>query len=308
MGTRYVWEKYELINSENTSLVSSIQLPSSTHSVTYGCSYRVSNGKFEIYQVKDANGTVKNGTGSLAAYTSASLNPYILYNGFIYENHSNSVAYWYFNERASVNYVYLLTNYSDLTTKIQFQKKELITNVKGDFISYVSSNSANAYPKNGQTNGYYYVYIGADDIEPISISSSALEVSPGDSITVTVTPSTSKVFGGTVFYCYAYAVDPVGTIGYSNEETTVATTKKYTIPTNAQKTFGIRVSVKDDLGYLGSRSHYVLLSISSGHLYVGVSGVARKARKLYIGVNGTARKVKRGYIGINGVARQFYSG
>lgn len=42
-------------------------------------------------------------------------------------------------------------------------------------------------------------------------------------------------------------------------------------------------------------------------LYVGVNGVARKAKKLYVGVNDVARKIKRAYIGVDGVAKLFFT-
>ena len=41
-------------------------------------------------------------------------------------------------------------------------------------------------------------------------------------------------------------------------------------------------------------------------LYVGIDGVARKAKKLYVGVGDVARKVKRAYVGVNGIATRFY--
>ena len=43
-------------------------------------------------------------------------------------------------------------------------------------------------------------------------------------------------------------------------------------------------------------------------LYIGVSNVARKAKKAYVGVNNVARKVKKIYIGVNGVARLAWQG
>ena len=42
-------------------------------------------------------------------------------------------------------------------------------------------------------------------------------------------------------------------------------------------------------------------------LYVGVNGVARKAKKLYVGVDDVARKIKRAYVGVGGVARLFFT-
>ena len=42
-------------------------------------------------------------------------------------------------------------------------------------------------------------------------------------------------------------------------------------------------------------------------LYVGIDGVARKAKKLYVGVGDVARKVKRAYVGLGGVARLFFT-
>ena len=43
-------------------------------------------------------------------------------------------------------------------------------------------------------------------------------------------------------------------------------------------------------------------------MYMGVNGVARKAKKVYVGVNGVARKVKKIYVGVNGVARLAWIG
>jgi hypothetical protein len=43
-------------------------------------------------------------------------------------------------------------------------------------------------------------------------------------------------------------------------------------------------------------------------MYVGVSGVTRKAKKFYVGVGGVARKVKKIYVGVNGVARLAWTG
>ena len=40
--------------------------------------------------------------------------------------------------------------------------------------------------------------------------------------------------------------------------------------------------------------------------YIGIGGVAHKAKKIYVGVGGVAHKVKKAYIGVNGVARLFY--
>jgi len=41
-------------------------------------------------------------------------------------------------------------------------------------------------------------------------------------------------------------------------------------------------------------------------IYIGINGVAKKAKKAYIGVNGVAKKIKKAYIGVNGVAKLFY--
>lgn len=41
-------------------------------------------------------------------------------------------------------------------------------------------------------------------------------------------------------------------------------------------------------------------------IYMGVDGVARKAKAMYVGVDGVARKVKKAYVGVDGVAKLFY--
>lgn len=75
-----------------------------------------------------------------------------------------------------------------------------------EFIGYVSSRNRNTYPDNGSSGGYSYVYRGSDDIDPTNVSYSSTTPSPGQSITVTVTPNSSLIVNNLTYF-YQYSIN-----------------------------------------------------------------------------------------------------
>lgn len=117
--------------------------------------------------------------------------------------------------------------------------------VKGDGMGEASSVNSNAYPTDGETAGYYYEYKGSDTIDPVSVSSPE---SPrgGQNTTVTVSPGTGKIYGGTVSYRYEYSTN--GGQSWTLAQTTTATSVQISIPEGVE-TFQARVRAQDDIGF-----------------------------------------------------------
>ena len=112
----------------------------------------------------------------------------------------------------------------------------------------VSSASSGAYPTDGWRSPYWYVYQGADTIDPASVTIPA-SIQGGTSIDITVTPSTGKKYGGTVSYTYQYKLDNGGWQALSGP--TTATTQQLTVP-KGTASVQVRVRAQDDLGFTSS--------------------------------------------------------
>ena len=120
-----------------------------------------------------------------------------------------------------------------------------VATVKGDTLEGTVSAPNNAgYPQNGLSGNSWYVYQGADTIDPTGVDYVS---SPqgGKPITLTVTPSAGKVYGGTVSYQYQVKL---GDGDWQTIATTSATSYQYTIPYGTT-TFQARVRAQDNLGF-----------------------------------------------------------
>lgn len=119
--------------------------------------------------------------------------------------------------------------------------------VRGSFIKYISSTNSGAYPSNDYTGSYWYVKQGTDNIDPVSVSISG-EIFGGESTTITVSPSTSKQYSGTVSYIYQYRFNGGDWNGLTTSTSTSATLG---VPIG-MNTVQVRVQAKDDLGFTSS--------------------------------------------------------
>lgn len=116
--------------------------------------------------------------------------------------------------------------------------------VRGSLIGYVSSTNSGAYPSNDYTGSYWYVKQGTDNIDPVSVSIPG-EIFGGESTTITVSPSTSKQYSGTVSYIYQYRFNGGDWNGLTTSTSTSATLG---VPIG-MNTVQVRVQAKDDLGF-----------------------------------------------------------
>ena len=128
------------------------------------------------------------------------------------------------------------------------------------------------YPENGYSGSYWYVYEGADCIDPIEVSY-ATDFKGGDSLAIYVTPGTN-VYGGTISYQYQYSID--GGVTWNTIGTSTATTYTRVVPNDAPQ-FQARVIASDDMGFTSTTyvaGPNVVLKKTSG--YTSVSGAIKE--------------------------------
>lgn len=111
-------------------------------------------------------------------------------------------------------------------------------------VGTVSSSSANAYPEDGVSGFYWYVYQGSDSIDPTAVSYSTNSPKSGEDVTISVTPRAST-YGGVITYRYEISLD--GT-SWSLLSTTTGTSVNCTIPKGTQR-FAVRVLAGDNYGF-----------------------------------------------------------
>lgn len=108
----------------------------------------------------------------------------------------------------------------------------------------VSSANSGAYPSNNYSGNYWYKLQGSDTIDPAAVTLPA-GIFGGDTVTVTVTPSAGKVYGGTVRYTYQYRLDGGA---WQALATTTETSQTITVP-KGTSTVEVQVCAQDDLGF-----------------------------------------------------------
>ena len=119
---------------------------------------------------------------------------------------------------------------------------------KGSLIGGASSNTSSTYPSEGITNGYWYTYIGSDMVDPATVTIPS-SVNGGQNAAITITPSTGKVYGGTISYAYSYALN--GTSTWNSIATTTAATQNVAVPYGSTS-LQARVQASDNMGYVSA--------------------------------------------------------
>lgn len=115
-------------------------------------------------------------------------------------------------------------------------------------LGLVTNANSGAYPNNSYSGSNWYVYQGADTIDPASVTIPA-SIQGGTSIDITVTPSTGKKYGGTVSYTYQYKLDNGAWQALSGP--TTATTQQLTVP-KGTASVQVQVRAQDNLGFTSS--------------------------------------------------------
>ena len=110
---------------------------------------------------------------------------------------------------------------------------------------YVTSKTSDSYPTNGEKNSFWYVYQGEDSIDPTAVSYTETDVVANDTISITITPSSSIKYGGSVYYLIETETDGKRWI---QETEASANTIQLTIPDGAIS-WRVRVHATDKLGF-----------------------------------------------------------
>ena len=119
---------------------------------------------------------------------------------------------------------------------------------QGSLIGTASNSSASAYPTNGSSGSYWYVYQGSDSIDATAVGYSNQSPMGGQPITINVTPTT-PTYGGTIQY--TYQVQLSGGSWTTIATKTTATSQQYTIPAGTTS-FAARVVANDTWGFSSS--------------------------------------------------------
>lgn len=181
----------------------------------------------------------------------------------------------------------LFATYGDLNSQVSFIISFDEVNAKKGYPWLVSGGSSSKFPLDGVSEGYYYVYLGADSIDPASISVAG-KISPGKAVTISVGPGTSKTYGGTVSYEYQYSLN--GGV-WTKIDTTANTSIFFTIPSGTQN-IQFRVRAVDDLGfssdtYVESAAFYVDRYTVSVEIVPANGGTISGAGSFYEGTSVT---------------------
>ena len=115
---------------------------------------------------------------------------------------------------------------------------------KGSLIGPVSNAGSSAYPSNNYSGDYWYQSQGNDVIDPDDVSIPS-DILGGNTIEITLTPSTGKVYGGTVSYTYQYRLDGGE---WQTLATTTETTQQLLVPAGTN-TIEVQVRAQDDIGF-----------------------------------------------------------
>lgn len=321
MGARYVWEKYTL----NKRFVSS-DVPYNQYlygketggPADVGPGSRMGYYGTGITQVKDNNGILSSITLEnpkvMPSQTERSVfsdGQYFRYFSWVkkdgiteYIDAYTQSGSWYSYGSGKNAVIYVIPD-SGASDYVLPLKKYTLEGEKGNFISDISSSSKSAYPTDsdgGEVTGYWYTYKGSDSIDPSAITYPAEDLESGQQIIVSVIPSSSNTYGGTVTYLYQYKRNDGS---WADLKTTTDTSASYTIPEGTAN-IQFRVRASDNMGF--TSTDYITgqnAAVSQLKVYIGINGKAHRVNKLYVGINGKARQVVKGYIGVNGKARRF---
>ena len=244
MGARYVWGRYTAVPVEEQVTmyknISNSNYGDIRMSVPSGTRFSV--GGSYSFSVWSGDYTLK----SVTTYTSdGTYHPFEIKAGYI----TTSDGKMYYSAKWSLVYNTLLGQDATEYSSQQYQTT-LTQHIKGEFVDYISSDKEDAYYGGyNSSSGYYYVYEGSDNIDPQAVTLPD-PIDDGTTIQITVTPSTEKVYSGTVSYTYQYRYD--SSWRWQTLTTTTALTASLQVPKNTYQTLEVRVQAQDNLGFTSS--------------------------------------------------------
>ena len=244
MGARYVWGRYTAVPVEEQVTmyknISNSNYGDIRMSVPSGTRFSV--GGSYSFSVWSGDYTLK----SVTTYTSdGTYHPFEIKAGYI----TTSDGKMYYSAKWSLVYNTLLGQDATEYSSQQYQTT-LTQHIKGEFVDYISSDKEDAYYGGyNSSSGYYYVYEGSDNIDPQAVTLPD-PIDDGTTIQITVTPSTEKVYSGTVSYTYQYRYN--SSWRWQTLTTTTALTASLQVPKNTYQTLEVRVQAQDNLGFTSS--------------------------------------------------------
>lgn len=258
MGKRYVWKKYNVVNTVVYKSISSsigwqdAPLSGTSFNVSDSYSFDSKTGQYTL------TGTVKTvtygGDEPYARYAQDPNNKSVIFS-------SGSRNEWRVYRGSGDDYYIISQDYRDGSGYYYLPLTKLyssqLTNYEQGSSSYgyISSASSSAYPTDGKSGSYWYVYQGSDNIDPTSVSYSS-KVNGGKNTTITVTKR-SNTYGGTITYRYEVSVDGGN---WTLAKNTTATSISYMVP-KGSTSFQVRVRASDNYGF--TSSDYVIGSVST---------------------------------------------
>lgn len=120
--------------------------------------------------------------------------------------------------------------------------------VRGSFIEYASNAQQYYYPSDDEDGGYYYVLQGSDNVDPTAVTVPD-NIDDGTTIQITVTPSTGKVYSGTISYTYQYRYNGGS---WQTLTTTTALSASLQVPKDTYQTLEVQVRAQDNLGFVST--------------------------------------------------------
>lgn len=241
MSTRYVWNRYDdeygLTRSSVASAGSAVSLDivaSSNRYIYYTTEdvtrprYDSTSGAFSLRNVSSRNMHSGDNVSCTYFYLEDDEDT-------VYGNSGDSVTVRYQSSSSLSVSCSSATLYRYRTTRVADENAP-----RGS----VASSSSGAYPSNGWRSPYWYVYQGADSIDPAAVTLPA-GIFGGDTVTVTVTPSAGTRYGGTVTYAWQYRLDGGA---WQSLGSGTATTQQLTVPAGTN-TVEVQVRANDDLGF-----------------------------------------------------------
>lgn len=241
MSTRYFWNRYDdeytLVRSSianNTILKITASANREIHYTTEDVTrprYSSVSGEFALRNVSTKN--LNDGDSQSCTY--------------FYLNNEEDTVYGDSGDSVNVRYNDSLSISVSCSTATLYRYRTQRAADYYDPQGSVSSASSGAYPTDGWRSPYWYVYQGADTIDPAAVSLPA-SIFGGDTVTATVTPSAGKVYGGTVTYTWQYRLDGGA---WQSLASGTAATQQLTVPAGTN-TVEVQVRANDDLGFTSS--------------------------------------------------------
>ena len=251
MSTRYVWGQYTRQTQTGTRVVyeETYETEQNSHNLfhfnmtdgqqysigssysfsTYSGSYSATNNRYYTYDELSGN---SRGAGYIVS-TSGKM----YYSPNWVEHASYRGLYTGYNVDGNSYRIYSSTRSTETYTYY----------VQGSFITYLSSSSKNKYPSDDYSGSYWYTYQGSDNIDATSITLPET-IEGGSSVTVTINPSNSIKYSGTITYTIQYKLNG------GNWNTLISSTSTMTsmsIPRGTE-TVQLRVQAKDNYGFTSS--------------------------------------------------------